>query len=174
MRVAGSCLCWAQHCARVWFVRFPCLSVRRGFNAAKLHSSASLNGIDRTRKCHLTIFRTKTPPPPLFSCSLCCLPIWIPLTPSIYRVNSYSRLQPPQPMFVMQVYGFVNTAVHWALSQEKAVRVIEAQDCGGNLWLNKGWWGKIGWKIWREEFLFLFFFLREEGKMKPCVENKKE
>lgn len=159
MRVAGSCLSWAQHCARVWFVCFPCLSVRRGFNAAKLHSSASLNGIDRSGKCHLTIFRTKTPP------LLPCFPVLYAVSPSESRSLHQSTesvptpdFQPPQPMFVMQVYGFVNTDVHWALSQEKAVRVIEAQDCGGNLWLNKGWWGKMGWKIWREEFLFLFFF----------------
>lgn len=69
-----------------------CLSVRRGFNAAKLHSSASLNGIDRTRKCHLTIFRTKTPPLP-------CFPVLYAVSPSESRSLHQSTESIPTPDF---------------------------------------------------------------------------
>lgn len=90
---------------------------------SKLHSSTSLNETDRVGRCHLTFFllrwltqRAHLP----FFCSHCCL--LISFINPWHRFDSWS---PPQPVLIMQVYGFVNTAVHYSLLQQKGMSVIK-------------------------------------------------
>lgn len=112
----------AHLCVYIWFGLSPCRSLHKGFSAAKLHSSTSLNEMDRMRRCHLTFFymgwHKKTLPFPIslphILAPSCCEPCLIPSI-QISKVDSACPINLVSGWcWSLRYLVVVSTAVGWA------------------------------------------------------------